>query len=216
MPRCHPPRAGATSSAMRFHGWTTGLGAAVALACSEANGMGVRRHTLVWGTSKGPQGWLAGRLAAAPDPADLLHDLMNAHVATVASRWAGRIESWDVVNEPLATTSGAFDPSNLFLRATSASRTSATPSARRVAGPRAPAARRTRQPLFEFFAPNRPLLFDEALAAKLAHEAAVATLLAVPEPHSATALTLGLTLLGPVRRGWHASITSEPAEGLLK
>lgn len=283
------------------------------VAFAESNGMRVRGHTLAWGTSNGPPGWLAGTLAAAPDPAALLRELMNAHVATVAGRWAGRIESWDVVNEPLATTSGAFDPSNLYTRYLGESYIGDAFRAARAADPSAllflnetlveanPAkfdallalvdrllaagvpidgvglqghfltrpnrARLTAQlqaiadrglaveiteldlpllifsreadplaaqaaayadvfaaclavarcrgittwgisdadtwldtqPLFEFFAPNRPLLFDESLARKPAHDAVVATLLAVPEPHTAAALALGLALLGRLR-----------------
>jgi endo-1,4-beta-xylanase len=55
------------------------------------------------------------------------------------------------------------------------------------------------QPLFDFFAPNRPLLFDESLAPKPAHDAVVATLLAVPEPGAAATMALGLALLGESR-----------------
>jgi endo-1,4-beta-xylanase len=83
---------------------------------AEANGMRVRGHTLVWGRSNGPPVWLGADLAAAPDPAAHLRDLMLDHIDTVAGRYAGRIESWDVVNEPLAFTSGALDASNPYFR----------------------------------------------------------------------------------------------------
>ena len=83
---------------------------------AEANGMRVRGHTLVWGRPNGPPAWLGAELAAAPDPAAHLRDLMLDHIDTVAGRYAGRIESWDVVNEPLAFTSGALDASNPYFR----------------------------------------------------------------------------------------------------
>jgi len=83
---------------------------------AEANGMRVRGHTLVWGRPNGPPAWLDAELAAAPDPAAHLRDLMLDHIDTVAGRYAGRIESWDVVNEPLSITSGAFDPSNPYFQ----------------------------------------------------------------------------------------------------
>jgi hypothetical protein len=41
---------------------------------------------------------------------------MKNHARTVVDRYAGRLEQWDVVNEPLATLSGALDPTNLFFQ----------------------------------------------------------------------------------------------------
>jgi endo-1,4-beta-xylanase len=41
---------------------------------------------------------------------------MIAHADTVVGRYAGRLAQWDVVNEPLALTSGDFDPENVFYR----------------------------------------------------------------------------------------------------
>jgi hypothetical protein len=52
-------------------------------------------------------------------------------------------------------------------------------------------------PILETFAPNRPLLFDEAGNPKPARDALVA-LLAVPEP--ATGLGVGAALLGLAAR----------------
>lgn len=83
---------------------------------AEANGMRVRGHTLVWGRSNGPPEWLGAELAGVPDPAAHLRDLMLDHIDTVAGRYAGRIESWDVVNEPLAAVSGALDTSNPYFQ----------------------------------------------------------------------------------------------------
>lgn len=84
------------------------------VAFAEANAMRVRGHTLVWGRPNGPPSWLDATLATAPDPGATLHDLMLDHIATVAGRYAGRIEQWDVVNEPLAFSSGGLDPSNPY------------------------------------------------------------------------------------------------------
>ncbi len=86
------------------------------VAFAEANDMRVRGHTLVWGRTNGPPTWLDAELAAAADSAAHLHDLMLDHIDTVAGRYAGRIESWDVVNEPLAFTSGALDASNPYFQ----------------------------------------------------------------------------------------------------
>lgn len=86
------------------------------VAFAEANAMRVRGHTLVWGRPNGPPSWLDAALAAAPDPSAALQDLMLNHIATVAGRYAGRVESWDVVNEPLAFSSGGFDTSSPYYR----------------------------------------------------------------------------------------------------
>lgn len=56
------------------------------------------------------------------------------------------------------------------------------------------------QPIFSLFAPNRPLLFDEALEAKPAWYAARDALLAVPEPSSALLVASGAALLAVRRR----------------
>jgi endo-1,4-beta-xylanase len=55
----------------------------------------VRGHTLVWDEQL--PGWLAGH---AWTPADLTK-VLTTHIDTIVGRYRGRIESWDVVNEPL-------------------------------------------------------------------------------------------------------------------
>lgn len=91
-----------------------GLDAIVAYA--EAHALRVRGHTLVWGRSNGPPAWLEAALAATPDPAAYLRALVREHAGTVVSRYAGRIESWDVVNEPLALFTGEPDPASPYQR----------------------------------------------------------------------------------------------------
>ncbi len=58
-------------------------------------GKGLRGHTLVWGGTRLPD-WVE----SAGDRESLLA-LMEAHITTVVSRYAGQVEQWDVVNEPL-------------------------------------------------------------------------------------------------------------------
>lgn len=60
---------------------------------AESNGMAVRGHTLVWHNL--PK-WVTGI-----DDAGELEAAMMRHIESVAGRYAGRIGSWDVVNEPL-------------------------------------------------------------------------------------------------------------------
>lgn len=83
---------------------------------AEAAGLRVRGHTLFWDRLNGRPAWLPGEVAAAPDPAARLTQLMQAHVQTVVGRYAGRLAQWDVVNEPLATLGGDLDPANFFFQ----------------------------------------------------------------------------------------------------
>ncbi len=68
------------------------------LALSEANGMRLRGHTLVWGGAVDPPNpaWLD----TVTDPAEL-RAIVRDHVTTLVRRYAGRIPLWDAVNEPL-------------------------------------------------------------------------------------------------------------------
>jgi len=69
-------------------------GADALVAFAKAHGHKVRGHNLVW-HSQLPQ-WLIG---GSFSPAEL-KDLMVAHIAAEAGRYAGQIYAWDVVNEP--------------------------------------------------------------------------------------------------------------------
>jgi endo-1,4-beta-xylanase len=68
------------------------------VALAEAHDMRVRGHTLVYGQCVDPPN--PEYLLAMTDP-EALRAEMKAHIQTVAGRYAGRIEAWDVVNEPL-------------------------------------------------------------------------------------------------------------------
>lgn len=67
---------------------------------AEANGMAVRGHTLVWeqlSLDATPE-----YVTAITDP-DELRALMAEHIRTVVGHFRGRVDAWDVVNEPLET-----------------------------------------------------------------------------------------------------------------
>lgn len=68
------------------------------VALAEAHAMRVRGHTLVYGQVVDPPN--PEYLSAMTDP-DALREMMADHIRTVAGRYAGRIDAWDVVNEPL-------------------------------------------------------------------------------------------------------------------
>jgi endo-1,4-beta-xylanase len=70
---------------------------------AESNGMAMRGHTLVWHNLP--------KWVTAIDDAAELEAAMTRHVETIASRYAGRISSWDVVNEPLEYGEAVLRPS---------------------------------------------------------------------------------------------------------
>jgi endo-1,4-beta-xylanase len=70
-------------------------GADAMLAFAEARRQAVRGHALVW------HGALPGWFGEGPGDAMGMRTLLRHHIDTVAGRYAGRIHSWDVVNEPV-------------------------------------------------------------------------------------------------------------------
>ncbi|WP_328498092.1 endo-1,4-beta-xylanase [Streptomyces sp. NBC_00414] len=61
---------------------------------AEAHGQKVRGHTLVWHSQ------LPNWVSNGSWTADTLRTVMTDHIATEAGRYQGRIDHWDVVNEP--------------------------------------------------------------------------------------------------------------------
>jgi endo-1,4-beta-xylanase len=84
---------------------------------AEAHRMRVRGHTLVWGGAVDPPNPAYVTEASSPEE---LSELTADHIRTVMSRYRGRVDRWDVVNEPLTalgeagTTDGLRD--HVFLR----------------------------------------------------------------------------------------------------
>lgn len=82
--------------------WTQ-PGAEAAVAWLEANGLTPRGHVMVWpGVSNLPTD-LRNLLATAPlntAEQQQLRDRIAARIADITGAFAGRIESWDVINEP--------------------------------------------------------------------------------------------------------------------
>ena len=69
------------------------------VAFALAHHMRVRGHALVYGQVVDPPN--PAYLAQTTDPA-ALRALMASHIGAVMKRYAGRVDAWDVVNEPLA------------------------------------------------------------------------------------------------------------------
>lgn len=94
-----------TDKAMKFdflrpteHGYDFAEADAL-LAFARENGMRFRGHTLIWNYSPPP--WLKGKSSAE------IERIFEDHLEIVASRYAGAMESWDVVNEPFWPDHGA-------------------------------------------------------------------------------------------------------------
>jgi endo-1,4-beta-xylanase len=60
---------------------------------AQRNGQAVRGHTLVW--HRRIPGWIE------QEPPTQLADSLRRHIDTLVGRYRGRMDSWDVVNEPL-------------------------------------------------------------------------------------------------------------------
>ncbi len=71
-------------------------------AFAASYGMRVRGHCLVWHRQLPP--WFAGYVNK-----DNAAAVLTNHIETVAGRYAGRIHSWDVVNEAIQTADGQPD-----------------------------------------------------------------------------------------------------------
>ena len=68
---------------------------------AEENGLSVHGHTLVWHLQN--PDWLVQRRFSRAEMIQILRD----HIFTVVGRYRGRVEMWDVVNEPVQTRVGA-------------------------------------------------------------------------------------------------------------
>jgi len=79
---------------------------------ADAHEMEVRGHTLVWGQAAG--NGVPAYLKDITDP-DALRMAVGDHISTVVDRYRGRVDRWDVVNEPLQSTGDQLDD-NLFRR----------------------------------------------------------------------------------------------------
>jgi endo-1,4-beta-xylanase len=75
---------------------------------AEANGQSVHGHTFVWHAQT--PNWVQGLSAAA------MRAAMVDHINTLADRYEGRVDSWDVVNEVVSDNNGAMRDS-FWLRA---------------------------------------------------------------------------------------------------
>lgn len=78
---------------------------------ANARGLRLRAHTLFWHRYQTPS-WVTNALDNSSDPAATLGSLMDQRVAEVVGRYKGRVDIYDVVNEPLETFGPGWDTGN--------------------------------------------------------------------------------------------------------
>ena len=71
---------------------------------AQKNGMRVHGHNLCWNSPAGDPSWFKTVLKQSN-----ARDILTSHIATVMKRYAGRVDSWDVVNEPVTPWSKRSD-----------------------------------------------------------------------------------------------------------
>ena len=81
------------------------------VAWANASKLRLRAHTLFWHRYQTPA-WVTGAVSSSGDPAETLRDLMDERVEQVVGRYSGRVEIYDVVNEPLETFGPGWDTSD--------------------------------------------------------------------------------------------------------
>lgn len=77
------------------------------VAFGEQHKMFIVGHTLVWHNQT--PAWFFADSAGAPKSSAAVIEQMRSHIETVASRYAGRIHAWDVVNEVI-DNDGSYRP----------------------------------------------------------------------------------------------------------
>ncbi len=89
------------------------VGADAIVEFAERSGLDVRGHTLVWGqpSGNGMPAWLKETL----NPADFTAAVLDG-IDTQVTRYRGRVQRWDVVNEPFEALSGELQKNAFFER----------------------------------------------------------------------------------------------------
>lgn len=81
---------------------------------AETNDMRLRGHALVWG--KGYPTQLRKGLDQSDNKEQYMRDVLEEYISTMVGHYAGRIDVWDVVNEPIALSQPQLEE-NIFYEA---------------------------------------------------------------------------------------------------
>ena len=74
------------------------------MAFAEKHGKEVRGHCLIWDHPTQTADWMFQDKDGKPASRELMLERMKNHIHTVVSRYKGKIYAWDVVNEPIDTS----------------------------------------------------------------------------------------------------------------
>jgi len=74
-----------------------------------ANGIGVHGHTFIWHSDYQVPGWMQGYSGD-------FQAMLDEHVTTIAEHYAGRVQSWDVVNEVIDENNNCWRNSLFYQR----------------------------------------------------------------------------------------------------
>jgi endo-1,4-beta-xylanase len=83
---------------------------------ARTNRVRIRAHNLFWHRLQVPA-WVRASVETAPDPQARLRELMQRRVEAVVGRYRGKIDVWDVVNEPLTVFGAGYDTADSILSA---------------------------------------------------------------------------------------------------
>jgi len=75
---------------------------------AQDNNFRIRAHTLFWHRMQNPS-WVRDQIESAADHKTKLLELMDARISQVVGRYKGRVDIWDVVNEPLRIDGKGWD-----------------------------------------------------------------------------------------------------------
>jgi endo-1,4-beta-xylanase len=82
------------------------------LAYAQRHGMAMRGHTLLWHKTKWYPRWL-NELDFGARPASRAAAILAGHIRTVTGRYAGKVVSYDVVNEAVDPATGLLEETSL-------------------------------------------------------------------------------------------------------
>lgn len=74
---------------------------------AESNGIGIHGHTFIWHSDYQVPNWMKNYNGD-------FQAMLNSHVSTIAEHFAGRVDSWDVVNEAIDENQSSCYRNSLF------------------------------------------------------------------------------------------------------
>lgn len=79
---------------------------------ADANGISMHAHALIWHSNYQVPNWMSSFNGTSEN----WKDMMDSHVKTITAHFAGRVDSWDVVNEAFENTAEGYRNSIFFTK----------------------------------------------------------------------------------------------------